>query len=71
VTDFGDFEDADSFALGEADPEATARLFLLSLRHVTGDPDRPELDDLDPRLRAAYIFAFAHLLDRLRREGAH
>ena len=67
---FGDFEPDDSFAGGPADPEATARILFLLLQLVTGDPTRPDYDDLHPAERAAYAFAFARLLARLRREGA-
>ena len=59
MTDFGDLEPADVFALGDADPEATARIFLLLLQLVTGDPNRPDFDELHPFERAAYVFAFA------------
>jgi len=36
---------------------------------VTKDESRPLFDDLHPDERAAYAYAFADLLDRLRREG--
>jgi hypothetical protein len=39
------------------------------LRRVTGDDTRPTLDQLHELERAAYIFAMAALLARLRREG--
>lgn len=67
---FGDLEPDDVFAAGPADPEATARILFLLLQLVTGDPTRPDFDELHPWERAAYVYAFARLLARLRREGA-
>jgi hypothetical protein len=66
---FGDFTEDDSFDSDPPDPEAVARIFLLTERQVTGDDNRPELDELHPWERAMLVFAFAVLLARLRREG--
>ena len=66
---FGDIEPDDVFDTDEADPEAVARLLFLALRRVTDDDTRPELDDLDPEEKRAYVLALAFLLARLRREG--
>jgi hypothetical protein len=67
---FGDFEDDDAFDTAPADPEATARIFVDLLIKLSGDNTRKRLDDLHPFERALYVFAFAALLERLRREGA-
>jgi len=69
MTTFGDFTDDDSFDPDAPDPEAVSRIFVHLLRQVTGDSKRKEFDKLSPAERAMYVFAFAFLLARLRREG--
>lgn len=72
MSSFGDVTEEDSYdPTAPADPEAVARILVNELRaRITSGPARPELyDELPDIVKAAWAFAFAALLLRLRREG--
>lgn len=64
---FGDFEPDDSFALGESDPEAVARILLLLVRRRTRH--YRDFDHLPAKYQAIWIAVIVELLARLKREG--
>lgn len=71
MTSFGDATPDDSWdPTAPADPEAVARLFVAALFDLAPTGRVRELERLDPELAALYVFAFAVLLARLRREGS-
>lgn len=68
MSDFGDIEPDDLPDSAPPDPEALARQFYRDARRLSGDPGRPEFDDLPELERILALFVFASIIDRLRKE---
>ena len=69
MTDFGDYEPADSVDTDPPDPLALARIIVRLERQLSGDDNRPAtFEALHPDERALRLYVLTVVIARLRRE---